>query len=146
VIGGVARVGKWLSAFWCHDGHYQRLADDNRQATEAYNEEMLSLIGAVGALLSLLPLLAVPFSHTRRCWRPAYLLGTSISNGSLFLLFRLTGDEKNTRWQGCTFSFPPSFCSHDLCEPHPLARNAGDHPAGRVQRCADGHSSTAPAA
>lgn len=88
-------MGKWLSAFWCHDGHYQRLADDNRQATEAYNEEMLSLMARVGALLSLLPLLAVPFSHTKAMLAPAYLLGTSIST-ALFLLFRFPAMKKYT--------------------------------------------------
>jgi diguanylate cyclase (GGDEF)-like protein len=82
-------MGKSPHLFESQEKTYMQLASDNRGATEAYNEKMLSVLTLIGGLVMLLPLLAAPFSNTKMDAVPAYLLGASFYF-ALFLLFRLS--------------------------------------------------------
>ncbi len=72
-----------------------KLASANFEVVEQYNEKMLSKLSLMGGLLTLLPILSVPFSNTKASAVPAYLLATSLSL-AMFLLFRLPVMKKYT--------------------------------------------------
>lgn len=72
---------------------YMQLASLNCRAISEYNEKMLSALTLMGGLLMLLPLLAVPFSHTKTDVVPAYLLAATLFF-ALFFLFRLSFMKK----------------------------------------------------
>lgn len=77
-----------LNKVWKREKNYMQLASANRKALEGYNENMLSILSLMGALLMLLPLLAVPFSATKTNAVLAYLVATSLYL-AVFLIFRL---------------------------------------------------------
>ncbi len=88
-------MGKRPNPLWDQEKVYIQLASDNREATEAYNEKMLSALTLIGGLLMLLPLLSAPFSNTKASAVPAYLLGILFYWG-MFLLFRLPAMKRYT--------------------------------------------------
>jgi diguanylate cyclase (GGDEF)-like protein len=88
-------MGKWPKPLWDQEKVYIQLASNNREATEAYNEKMLSALTLIGGLLMLLPLAAVPFSNTKAGAVPAYLLGILFYLG-MFLVFRLPAMRRHT--------------------------------------------------
>ncbi len=65
---------------------YRSLAEKNRDAIAAHNRQMLSILSLTGAVMMLLPLLAVPFSSTKGAAIPAYLLAIGF-----FLLLYIVG-------------------------------------------------------
>jgi diguanylate cyclase (GGDEF)-like protein len=64
---------------------YTQLAYDNRDSIAEHNQRMLSA-ALMGGLLLLLPLLAAPFSNTKKAAVPVYLLASTL----FFLLFILS--------------------------------------------------------
>lgn len=88
-------MGKRTNLFLSPEKTYIQLASDNREATEAFNERMLSALTLIGGFLMLLPVLSAPFSETKSGAVPVYLLGILIYS-ALFLLFRLPGMKKYT--------------------------------------------------
>jgi len=53
---------------------YRSLAVLNGEAIEAYNQNMLTLLTAIGALMMLIPVVAVPFSRTKVPLLPIYIV------------------------------------------------------------------------
>ena len=56
------------------DKYFIRLAAANSPEIKKYNEKTLSTLSLLGGLLMLLPLLAVPFSETKRAAVPVYIV------------------------------------------------------------------------
>lgn len=52
---------------------YRMLAASNREAIEAYNQNMLTLLFTVGAVMMIIPLASVPFSKTKGPLLPIYI-------------------------------------------------------------------------
>ena len=52
---------------------YRMLAASNREAIEAYNKNMLTLLFTVGAVMMIIPLASVPFSKTKGPLVPLYI-------------------------------------------------------------------------
>jgi len=52
---------------------YRTLAARNREAIEAYNQNMLTLLFTVGAVMMFIPLASVPFSKTKGPLLPVYI-------------------------------------------------------------------------
>ena len=77
------------------DKSYVQLASDNFRAISEYNEKMLSALTLIGGILILLPLLATPYSDTKRNIAPIYILGSLIFI-IVFFLFRLSRMKKYT--------------------------------------------------
>ncbi|NLN83959.1 MAG: GGDEF domain-containing protein [Firmicutes bacterium] len=95
---GVESVQKWLSK--SREGAktyqiYQRLAKDNQEAIDDYNQKTLATLLPIGWALTLLPLAAVPFSNTKINAVPAYL-ATFFAYFGLFFLYKLPSMKKYT--------------------------------------------------
>lgn len=77
-----------ISPFWDKGKSYAQLVADNRKETEEFNSKILSVFTLIGGALMVLPLLAAPFSNTKKDIVPIYLLGVLIFS-TLFFLFKL---------------------------------------------------------
>ncbi len=86
---------KWSNLFGNQEKTYLQLASSNRDATEAYNKEILSAMTLLGGSLTLLPLITSLLSNTKTNAIPAYLVGALI-NFVLFFSFRLPAMKKHT--------------------------------------------------
>lgn len=61
------------------DKKFTRMAAANSSEIKKYNENTLSTLSLLGTLLMLLPLIAVPFSNTKRAAVPLYLVTGTLS-------------------------------------------------------------------
>ncbi len=86
---------KRLSEYREKNRIYKQYSVDNKEAIHEYNQKTLSTLLPIGWILTLLPLVAVPFSNTKIYAVPAYLL-TFISYFILFFVFRIPAMKKYT--------------------------------------------------
>ena len=86
---------KLLNVPWDKDKTYEQFSAVNQNAIDEYNEKTLSTLLPIGWALTLLPLVAVPFSNTKIDAVPAYLL-TFASYFILFILFKIPSIKKYT--------------------------------------------------
>jgi diguanylate cyclase (GGDEF)-like protein len=75
--------------------NYTELASANRDAINKYNEKMLSACSLIGAILMLLPLLAVPFSNTKKDSAPSYIIA-AVLYCIVYFLFKIPNTKKFT--------------------------------------------------
>lgn len=86
---------KIVNPFWGQGKSYAQLAADNREETEKFNFEMLSVFTLIGGVLMFFPLMAAPFSNTKMNIIHIYIIGTFIYF-TIFLLFKLPAMRKHT--------------------------------------------------
>lgn len=84
-----------LSLLLKRDRKFKQLVAANNIEIKKYNENTLSTLSLLSALLMLLPLMAVPFSNTKRAAVPVYIAIT-ISATLLFIIFKWDRMKKYT--------------------------------------------------
>lgn len=67
--------------------NYMQLSSANCKAIDEYNEKMLSAESLIGGILMMVPVLVAPFSNTKKCIIPAYLLAAALFF-TLFFIFK----------------------------------------------------------
>ena len=77
------------------DKKFTRMAAANSSEIKKYNENTLSTLSLLGTLLMLLPLIAVPFSNTKRAAVPLYLVTGTLSL-LLYIIYKWKSMKKYT--------------------------------------------------
>ena len=98
---------KTVNLFYGREKSYKQLEHDNFEVIAEYNASILSALTLMGGVLTMLPILAIPFSPTKTAAAPAYLAAVLMYFG-LYFLFRLPKMKKYTLY-GLYASFSVFF-------------------------------------
>ena len=98
---------KIANLFYGREKSYKQLEHDNFEVIAEYNASILSALTLMGGVLTMLPILAIPFSPTKTAAAPAYLAAVLMYFG-LYFLFRLPKMKKYTLY-GLYASFSVFF-------------------------------------
>jgi diguanylate cyclase (GGDEF)-like protein len=82
------KLNNFWSLFWKQGKIYKNLAPQNMVEVKEYNRKMLSILLFIGGLIMIVPIIATPFSVTKKSILTAYIF-TVIFYFSLFFIFQL---------------------------------------------------------
>lgn len=98
-------MNNFVTLFWNQGKIYKNLAPKNMEKVKEFNRNMLSILLFIGGLIIIVPIIATPFSVTKKSIMPIYILAILLYF-SLFFLFRLPFMGKYVLFGlYCCFSF-----------------------------------------